>query len=59
MEINGEMGIDAHVAQTGIIMKTTLHSSMVAEGKIQMRNGKIFKMDIKAPEDNTEIISAE
>jgi hypothetical protein len=59
MEINGEIGIDARVARTGIKMKTTLHTSTVAEGKIQMKNGRIFKLDIKSPEENTQVISAE
>ena len=58
MEINGEMGVDAHVARTGLKMQTTLHTSTSTEGKIKMQNGRIFELDIKAPEDNTEIITA-
>ena len=52
------MGVDAHVARTGINMQTTVYTNTVAQGKIQMQDGKILSMDIKTPQDNTQVISA-
>jgi hypothetical protein len=51
------MGVDAHVARTGLKMQTTVYTNTVAQGKIQMQDGKIFNLDIKTPQDNTQVIS--
>ena len=59
VEVTSQMGVDAYVARTGLKMVTTLHTSTVAQGKIQLNEGKVFNMDIDVPQDKMEIISAE
>ncbi len=59
LEINGEMGVDAMVARTGLKLVTTLHTSTVADGKIELQDGKIFNLDVNMPNEKMEIISAE
>ena len=59
VEIVGTMGVDAFVARTGLRMMTTLHSSVRADGKIQLKNGRVFNMDINWPEDKMEFVNIE
>jgi hypothetical protein len=59
IEFSGHMGVDATVASTGLKLVTTLHSSTVADGKIELKDGKIFNMDINMPDEKMEILSAE
>ncbi len=36
-------------------MVNTLHTSNVAEGKIQLQSGQIFNMDVNMPSDRIEL----
>lgn len=53
------MSMDAFVSQAGLKLATTLHTSTEAGGLIQIRQGKIFNMDINMPEGNIEVLSIE
>ncbi len=53
--VSSEMGVDAWIAKTGLKMTNTFHTSTVAEGKIQLQDGKIFKFDLNMPKERMEI----
>lgn len=47
--------MDAFIAKAGLRMVNTLHTSNVADGKIQLQDGQIFNMDINMPSDRIEL----
>ena len=49
------MGVDAWIAKTGLKLVNTLHTSNVADGKIQLQDGLVFVMDINVPSDRIEL----
>lgn len=59
MELTGEMGVDAHIAKTGLKIINTLHTSTLLDGVLQLRNGKIFNLDFNLPQNRMEIFNAE
>jgi len=59
IEVTGEMGVDAHVAKTGVKIVNTLHTSTLLDGVLQLRNGKVFDLDFNLPQDRMEIFNAE
>ena len=59
MELTGEMGVDAHVAKTGLKIVNTLHTSTLLDGVLQLRNGRVFNLDFNLPQDRMEIFNAE
>lgn len=59
VDVIGTMSMDAFVSQAGLKLATTLHTSTQAAGLIQLRQGKIFNMDINMPKGNIEILSVE
>ena len=59
VEVTGEMGVDAHVAKTGLKIVNRLHTSTVLDGVLRLRNGKIFDLDFNLPQDRMEIFNAE
>ena len=56
IEVTGEMGVDAWIAKTGLKLVNTLHTSNIADGKIQIQDGQIFNMDINMPNDRVELL---
>ena len=58
MEIMAEMGVDAFTAKTGIRTVDTVHTSTLTDVSIQLREGKIFAMDVKMARDKMEVFSA-
>ena len=59
VEVTGEMGVDAHVAKTGLKITNTLHTSTLLDGVLQLKDGKIFDLDFRLPQDKMEIFNAE
>jgi len=55
IEVKTEMGIDAFLTHTGIKMVANLHTSTAIEGKIMLKDGKIFKVHYAVPETEQEI----
>ena len=55
IQLNSEMGVDAWIAKTGLKMTNTFHTSTVADGKIQLQDGKIFKFELNMPKERMEI----
>lgn len=53
-----EMGIDAFATRTGLRTVDTLHTSTVANGRVTLRDGKIFELDINTPRNKMEVFSA-
>ena len=59
VEVTGEMGVDAHVAKTGLKIINTLHTSTLLDGVLRLRDGKVFDLDFNLPQDKMEIFNAE
>lgn len=59
LEITSQMGVDAHVARTGLKMVSTLHTSTILQGKVQLKEGREFEFDFDVPRDQMEIFSAQ
>ena len=59
LQITGEMGVDAWMAQTGLRMVNTLHTSTLMDGSIELQRGRVFNLDINTPMDTMEIFKAE
>jgi len=59
VHVTGEMGVDAHVAKTGLKVTNTLHTSTLLDGVLQLKDGKIFDLDFNLPQDKIEIFNAE
>ena len=59
VEVTGEMGVDAHVAKTGVKIVNTLHTSTLFDGVLQLRDGKVFDLDFNLPQERMEIFNAE
>jgi len=59
IEVKTEMGIDAFLTQTGIKMVANIHTSTAIEGKINLKDGKIFKVHHAVPETEQEIFHGE
>merc|ERR1712002_1429279 len=55
VEIDGHMVIDAHVAETGVKMTSTLHTSTFLDGKLQVTDGKVVDIAINSPKDKVEV----
>ena len=55
IQLNSEMGVDAWIAKTGLKMTNTFHTSTVADGKIQLQDGKIFQFELNMPKERMEI----
>ncbi len=55
IEVTGQMGVDAWIARTGLKIVNTLHTSTLADGKIQLQNGQVFNLDINMPQDKIEL----
>jgi len=55
IEVRTEMGIDAFHTQTGIKMVANLHTATSVEGKILLKDGKIFKVHYAVPKTEQEI----
>jgi len=53
------MGVDAHVAKTGLKIINTLHTSTLLDGVLRLRDGKMFDLDFNLPQDRMEIFNAE
>lgn len=59
VEVEGSMSVDAFVARTGLRMVTTLHTSTVVDGQIQMQGGKLLNIDFNMPRDRIEVVNIE
>jgi len=55
IEVRTEMGIDAFHTQTGIKMVANLHTATSVEGKVLLKDGKIFKVHYAVPKTEQEI----
>lgn len=56
IEISSMMYMDAGVSKSGLKMVSTMHSSTAIEGKVQLKDGKIFTTSISMPRDKIEIL---
>lgn len=59
VQVTGEMGVDAHVAKTGLRIVNSLHTSTLLDGALQLQDGKVFNLDFRLPQDKMEIFNAE
>ena len=59
IEISGEMSIDAFVAQAGLRLVSTVHTSTAADGTVELKDGQVFNFDLNLPKEKMEIGSAE
>lgn len=49
------MTIDAYVTKAGLKMVSTVHTSTSLKGRVELRDGQIFNMELDTPEDKQEI----
>ncbi|XP_064121465.1 uncharacterized protein LOC135225850 [Macrobrachium nipponense] len=59
LEFDGLMLIDAHLSKTGVKMCTTLHTSTLLDGKVQIQEGKVVDIAINTPKDKIEIFDVQ
>jgi len=55
IEVRTEMGIDAFLTRTGIKMVANMHTSTAVEGKVMLKDGKVFKVHYAVPKQELEI----
>ena len=53
------MGVYTFGARTGVITVNTLHTSTMADGKIEFKEGKMVNIDLNMPKDTMEIFEAQ
>ena len=59
VEINSMMGVDAFFAKTGLKMSNTFHTSTLADGVVQLKDGKVFNLDINMPHELMDVFNAQ
>ncbi|XP_062611984.1 uncharacterized protein LOC134273790, partial [Saccostrea cucullata] len=57
VEISSMMSVDAFVTKSGLKMVSTLHSSTLLKGHVELQDGKIFNANLDMPKDKMEIFS--
>ncbi|XP_061171948.1 uncharacterized protein LOC133181472, partial [Saccostrea echinata] len=57
VEISSMMSVDAFVTKSGLKMVSTLHSSTLLKGHVELQDGKIFNANLDVPKDKMEIFS--
>ena len=56
LQIAGEMSVDATVAQTALKSLSTLHTSTLIDGQVQVQGGRLVKAEVNVPREKIEII---
>lgn len=51
------MSVDAFVTKSGLKMVSTVHSSTLLKGHLELQDGKIFNANLDMPKDKMEIFS--
>ena len=59
VEVSAQMGVYTFGARTGVITVNTLHTSTMADGKIEFKEGKMVNIDLNMPKDTMEIFEAQ
>ena len=57
VEISSMMSVDAFVTKSGLKMVSTLHSSTLMKGKVELKDGQILSAEWDMPRDKMEIVS--
>ncbi|XP_056021701.1 uncharacterized protein LOC130054813 [Ostrea edulis] len=57
VEISSMMSVDAFVTKSGLKMVSTVHSSTLLKGHLELQDGKIFNANLDMPKDKMEIFS--
>ncbi|XP_062611985.1 uncharacterized protein LOC134273791, partial [Saccostrea cucullata] len=57
VEISSMMSVDAFVTKSGLKMVSTLHSSTLLKGHVELQDGKILNANLDVPKDKMEIFS--
>lgn len=57
VEITSMMSVDAFVTKSGLKMVSTVHSSTLLKGHVELRDGTIFNANLDVPKDKMEIFS--
>lgn len=57
--ISGLMGVDAIVTKNTMKMVSTMHSSTQLDGKITLKDGEIFNVQLNTPKEKMEIFHVE
>ncbi|KAH9523468.1 hypothetical protein Btru_040086, partial [Bulinus truncatus] len=58
LEVTGTMAVDALVANLGLRMRNTMHSSTGIKGRIHINRGRELSVEIEPPKDQMEIFNA-
>ncbi|XP_056009974.1 uncharacterized protein LOC125679922 [Ostrea edulis] len=57
IEVSSMMSVDAFVTKSGLKMVSTIHSSTMLKGHLELKDGKIFNANLDMPKDKMEIFS--
>jgi hypothetical protein len=53
--VSGLMGVDAFVTKSSMKMVATMHTSTMIDGKIQLKDGEVFTVELNTPQEKMEI----
>ena len=53
--VSGLMGVDALVTKSTMKMVATMHTSTMIDGKIQLKDGEVFNVELNTPQEKMEI----
>lgn len=53
--VSGMMGVDAMVTKSSMKMVASMHSSTQLDGKITLKDGEIFNVEMNTPQEKMEI----
>ena len=51
------MSVDASVTKSGLKMVSTVHSSTLLKGHVELQDGQIFNANLDMPRDKMDIFS--
>lgn len=57
VEISSMMSVDASVTKSGLKMISTIHSSTLLKGHVELQDGQIFNANLDMPRDKMDIFS--
>lgn len=53
--VSGLMGVDAFVTKSNMKMVATMHTSTMIDGKIELKDGEVFNVELNTPKEKMEI----
>eukprot|EP00794_Sanderia_malayensis_P008123 gene8123-8993_t len=57
VEVSGQMGVHSHYIDTGVFVNSSMFTSQMMKGSVSYQQGKLFKINIDAPEEPIEFFN--